>query len=68
MVENDYVIPFGQFDLSPFPILDQFCANRTVEETRKFDSVAEMEKAVKAKLKSRSRAVFFNSRNLKKFL
>ena len=49
MVKNDYVIPNGHFDLSPFPILDQFCANRTVEESQKFDSIDEMEKVVKAK-------------------
>ena len=54
LVQSEYVISFGPFDLSPFPILDQFCVNRTVEESRKFDSVDEMKKAVKAKMSSKS--------------
>ena len=61
MVQNDYVISIGKFDLSPYPILQKFCANRKVEESRKFDSVGEMQKAIKAKILSKSFEIYLTT-------
>ncbi|XP_066926023.1 uncharacterized protein [Clytia hemisphaerica] len=51
-IETENMIPMQPFDLSPYPIIDQFCDKRRALEVKVYANITEMEREVKADLLS----------------
>eukprot|EP00111_Clytia_hemisphaerica_P008293 TCONS_00024200-protein len=52
-IETENMLPMGVFDLSPYPIIDQFCDKRRVLEVNIYAKITDMERDAKADLLSR---------------